>query len=106
MNDSKARAQTRGTQPKKNAEAESTETRVPITVLAAVTSIGDSVALPITVFVLLASFHREITAILRGVTKLEYPGGSITVQLDRIQASVARPGTQPSPAFSAADLAE
>ena len=89
-----------------NEKAASTDQRQPLTWLDASTRMVGSLAWPVTIFVLLLLFRHEITTVLRGITKVEYPGGSITVQLDRISAEVARSEPTQLQQSAAADLAQ
>ena len=79
-----------------------------MTWLEAFTKITRSLAWPLTIFVLVVAFRHELTAILNGITttKVEYPGGSITVQLNKIQEGLTESEPNQLQTFTAAELAE
>ncbi len=75
-----------------------------MTRLEALVKVIRSLAWPLTIILLVVVFRNELTTVLKGVTKLEFPGGSITVRLDEIQTSLPKPEPDQLQAFSSADL--
>ena len=75
-----------------------------MTWLEASTKTIGSLAWPLTIVFLVVVFRNELTTVLKGIKKVEV--GSITVQLDNIQARLTKAAPNQSPAFSAAELAE
>lgn len=63
-------------------------------------------AWPLTIAVLILVFRYELNLVLKNITKLEFPGGSIEVKLDKIQTGLPTPETGQSQAFSAAEFLE
>ena len=75
-----------------------------MTKLEALVKVIGNLAWPLTIIVLVLVFHNEFTTLLKGVTKLEFPGASITVRIAEIQDRLPKPEPGQPQAFSSADL--
>lgn len=77
-----------------------------MTRLEALVKVIGRLAWPLTIVMLVVVFHHDLTTLLRSVTKLEFPGGSITVRIDEIETGLPNPEPLHFQAFSPAELAD
>ena len=77
-----------------------------MTRLEALVKIIASLAWPLTIAGIVIVFHPELTSVLKGITKLEFPGGSIEREIKELEDEIPTPEPSQSQAFSPAGLVE